>query len=69
MRAELRAPLRRRYARQRREAVIRATACEILAIKALDNAVNYGHMTVDDASHCLRSLIREQHTRTMAQAA
>jgi hypothetical protein len=53
----------RRFARQLREAALRATGTELLLLEALETSVRAGDLCVLEASHRVRRLIHHQHTR------
>lgn len=53
----------RRFARQLREATLRATAPELEQIVGLQRAVEHGTITVFEAQETVRALIRAQHQR------
>lgn len=59
----------RRYGRQLREAVLRSTGAELLAIEALDTAYRRGDLSVFDASDRLRRMLAQQHQRDQQAAA
>lgn len=54
---------RRRFARQLREAALRATPEEALRLEALEAAVRSGAVCVFDAQRSLTALLRSQHAR------
>jgi hypothetical protein len=57
---------RRRFARQLREAALRATATELVDLELVERLVRLNAMSVVDASDLLRALLRAQHERRAA---
>lgn len=56
----------RRFARQLREASLRANPSEAVDLEALERLVRLGHFCVFEAQETLRSVIRGQHEREAA---
>ena len=59
----------RRFARQLREAGLRATPRERLDLERLERAVREGEVSLPVASDAVRDLLRQQHQRPGLQQA
>lgn len=64
--AQLQRGPQRRFARQLREASLRANPSEAVDLEALERLVRLGHFCVFEAQRTLTSVIRGQHEREAA---
>lgn len=58
----------RRFARQLREAALRATPKELVALERLERLVRSEALSVFEAQQTVRALLRQQHARDQRAA-